>query len=778
MHRTIIYLYYDFKLHMKLSYHHCTKNMEFRIVLIFAFLALLLMQGQAGGGSLALAADQEDDNNNGDAYLDTYIVHVDIPDNILFGSSEDDVERWYHSFLAKCLPASESDANAKSRMVYTYKNVIRGFAARLTPEEFSAINDHEELMHARPQRMLPLHTTHTPAFLGLQQGAGLWKDSNLGQGIVIGVIDTGVFPDHPSFADQGMPPPPPKWKGACQFNFTACNNKLIGARYFTIGEGTPMDGDGHGTHTAGTAAGNFVPGASIFGQANGTAAGIAPRAHLAVYKVCTDGRDCSESDVLAAMDAAIDDGVDVLSISLGWSSVPFAFDAVALGAFSAAQKGIFVSCSAMNRGPALATLSNEAPWILTVGASTVDRKFKATIGLGNKLEIDGECIVQPNNFAQSQLPLVFPGDSCSLKALTVANVTGKIAVCEKDDYTLLATLRAIKAVNGAALILIAPEEDGVTKLLLHILEPAIEISHADGLKLISYINSTANPTAALSFQGTVIGDSHAPIVASFSSRGPSLQSPGILKPDIVGPGSNILAAYPVSLENNTNTKLRFALLSGTSMACPHLSGVAALLKSVHPDWSPAAIKSAIMTSADVVNLAGNPIEDQTLKPADVFAAGAGHVNPTRASDPGLVYDIEPQDYIPYLCGLQYTDREVAIITQQKVNCSEVQAIPESQLNYPSFSIIFGQEVQTYSRMATNVGPATSTYTVKILAPVGVKVSVIPEKLEFTEMNQKLPYQVTFTRLPLNETVDYTQGFLVWTMGKYAVRSPIVAIMDD
>ncbi|KAL0307480.1 UNVERIFIED_CONTAM: Subtilisin-like protease SBT1.4 [Sesamum angustifolium] len=212
---------------------------------------------------------------------------------------------------------------------------------------------------ARPQQVLPLHTTHTPNFLGLHQNMGFWRDSNYGKGIIIGVLDTGILPDHPSFSDEGMPPPPAKWKGTCEFGFTgACNNKLIGARHFRNGDGTHFF-DGHGTHTAATAAGNFVRGANLFGMANGTAVGVAPLAHLAMYKVCSSS--CSESDILAAMDTAIEDGVDVLSISLGGPSRPFHDDNIALGAFSAMERGIFISCSAGNAGPSNTSLSNEAP---------------------------------------------------------------------------------------------------------------------------------------------------------------------------------------------------------------------------------------------------------------------------------------------------------------------------------------------------------------------------------------------------------------------------------
>ncbi|KAL0324385.1 UNVERIFIED_CONTAM: Subtilisin-like protease SBT1.7 [Sesamum calycinum] len=703
-----------------------------------------------------------------------YIVQVESPGGV--SANYEELESWYHSFLS----GNKSGSVRDPRIVYTYKNVFKGFAARLSLDDVKVIQEYDGIVHARPQRKLALHTTHSPDFLGLHQDFGFWKDTNYGEGVVIGVIDTGIFPGHPSFGDEGMQPPPAKWKGKCEFNFTACNKKLIGARYFTIGNGTPLDEDGHGTHTASTAAGNFVPGANFFGQANGTAVGIAPRAHLAIYKVCIE--DCSESDTLAAMDIAIDDGVDVLSLSLGWPSGPFAFDGIALGAFSAIQKGIFVTCSAGNSGPSYGTLSNEAPWILTVGASTIDRKLNATLVLGDGEEIDGEAFFQPKDFAAMQFPLVYPGNSagsCDPGSLNNTNVRGKIVLCDIVGGTSpVDQARAVMVAGGAAIILINSEPAG---LIISVMEPvplpSTQISYDDGLKIKAYINATTPPTAKLLFRGTVIGDKHAPVVAAFSSRGPSIASPGILKPDIIGPGVNILAAWPSSIEGNKNTKFTFNMISGTSMSCPHLSGVAALLRSVHPGWSPAAIKSAIMTTADVVNLAHNLIEDQTLEPADVFATGAGHVNPSRANDPGLVYDIQPQDYIPYLCGLHYTDREVAIITQQKVNCSEVSSIHQPQLNYPSFSVIFGPRVQTYTRTLTNVAGGNSSYVVQIFPPEGVHVTVEPSKLDFMEQNQKTTYAVTFSLLSSAvNNLNFTQGYLVWTSAKYSVRSQIVAII--
>ncbi|XP_059442026.1 subtilisin-like protease [Corylus avellana] len=270
-----------------------------------------------------------------------------------------------------------------------------------------------------------------------------------------------------------------------------------------------------------------------------------------------------------------------------------------------------------------------------------------------------------------------------------------------------------------------------SKSLMDLVLPAAHVSYAVGLKIKAYINSTTAPTATVLFKGTVIGESSALMIASFSSRGPSKVSPRILKPDIIGPGVSILAAWPVPRDNNTNSKSTFNVIPGTSISCPHLSGIAALLKSSHPDWSPAAIKSAIMTTADILNLEGNHVVDQTLLPADIFATSAGHVNPSKANNPGLVYDIQPENYIPYLCGLNYTDEMVrAIVQHAGVKCSEVGTIPEAQLNYPSFSLILGSSSQTYTGTVTNVGQANTTYTLEVLVPQGIGMEISPLEVTF------------------------------------------------
>ncbi|CAN0841405.1 Subtilisin-like protease SBT4.9 [Linum grandiflorum] len=492
-----------------------------------------------------------------------------------------------------------------------------------------------------------------------------------------------------------MPPPPAKWKGKCEINGkTTCNNKLIGARSF-VSPGNLTEDEFHGTHTAGEAAGTAVEGANVFGQANGTAMGIAPFAHLAMYKVCLTSFECFESTVLAAMDAAIEDGVDVLSLSLGAASDDLYEDVVALGAFRAMQNGIFVSCSAGNNGPDSSSLHNEAPWVLTVGASTIDRDIRTTVTLGNNAQYHGQSLFQPKDFHPQQLPFVDAGMNsnasatfCDEGSLKNIDVRGKIVLCQFG----------------------------------------------------------------------------APQIALFSSRGPSTLTPGILKPDIIGPGVSILAAWGESIDNTT---VSFNIVSGTSMSCPHLSGVAAVIKAVHPDWSPAAIKSAILTTAYTV--------DQN-SPATVFDMGAGHVNPPKALSAGLVYDIQPDDYIGYLCGLGYNDTQVSMIVQRKVKCLNESVIPEAQLNYPTFSISLGSSPQTYTRTVTNVGMPDSTYTSKIFSPDSVDVKVTPSEIKFKELNEKATYTITFSRVG-NVKRTVSQGSLVWSSAdnQYNVVSTIAVV---
>ncbi|KAH9743175.1 hypothetical protein KPL70_003216 [Citrus sinensis] len=670
--------------------------------------------------------------------LQTYMVYVQKPRHGNF-LKEIDLESWYHSFLPATISSNSIDDDPQSRMVHCYRHVISGFAARLTAEEVKAMETKNGFISAHVENTLQLHTTHTPNFLGLHQNSGFWKDSNLGKGVIIGVLDSGITPTHPSFSDKDMPPPPAKWRGKCEFAGGAgCNNKIIGARNFYNLSLPPIDDGGHGTHTSSTAAGTFVNGANRLGEANGTAVGMAPLAHFAMYKTCDDYADnCPESSVNAALDAAIEDGVDVLSLSIGLGPdqhKEFHANAIAIATFKAVKKGIF---------------------------------------LGNQETYDGESLLQWTDIPSEQLPLVYPvtknasaTTNCPPETLKSIDVKGKVVLCQ-----LSVDPQDVLDASGAAMILMNNKLIGDSIVAGSTVLPHVRVSYTVGESIKAYINSTSSPTAALVVKGTVIGRKTAPEVAAFSSRGPSTVSPGILKPDIIGPGVNIIAAWLTAVEPVTNTEYTFDIISGTSMSCPHLSGIAALLKSAHPDWSPAAIKSEFMTTVDTVNLEGKPILDRNHLPADLFAVGAGHVNPSKANDPGLIYNIQPDDYIPYLCGLNYTDQQVQGIVGGDVQCSKVPSIAEAELNYPSFSIRLESGPQTYNRTITNVGPANSSYTSQIVAPEGVEITVQPNKISFTEKNQKVAYSVTFTRTK-NTGASSAQANLSWIFGQYTGKSPI------
>ncbi|KAK3157373.1 hypothetical protein QOZ80_2AG0120600 [Eleusine coracana subsp. coracana] len=289
---------------------------------------------------------------------------------------------------------------------------------------------------------------------------------------------------------------------------------------------------------------------------------------------------------------------------------------------------------------------------------------------------------------------------------------------------------------------------------------------------MGYATSTSNAAATVTFRNTKLGVHPALTVAAFSSRGPSATSPGLLKPNVMAPGLNILAAWPPQLGNSAGQ--RFSIISGTSMATPHVSGVAALIKSVHPDWSPAAIKSAIMTTADVVDNAGGYFLDERRERAGAYATGAGHVNPRRAADPGMVYDLGVLDYAAYICAL-LNDRALAtIVRNTSLSCAMLPKTTEAQLNYPTITVpLSSTKSFTVNRTVTSVGPAESTYAVLVDMPDSLlTVRVSPEKLVFSKVGEKM-FSVTVGSARGQDVVECS---LKWVSAKHVVRSPIVAVV--
>ncbi|KAG6400340.1 hypothetical protein SASPL_137166 [Salvia splendens] len=731
----------------------------------------------------------------------TFIVHMDkssVPESF------DDHLQWYDSSL--------KSVSQTANKLYTYDNVVHGYSARLTVEEARLLEGKPGVLLVQEDKKYEVHTTRSPEFLGILNNQESFPDSGTSSDVIIGVLDTGVWPESSSFDDKEVGPLPPGWKGACEasktFSSSSCNRKLIGARFFSQGyeaaygpvdetteSRSPRDDDGHGTHTSTTAAGSTVVGASLFGYAAGTARGMAKHARVAAYKVCWLG-GCLSSDILMAMEKAIEDGVHILSLSLGGSLNDYFQDPVAIGAFAATSKGILVSCSAGNGGPSRGSLSNVAPWITTVGAGTMDRQFPSYITLGNGKKITGESLYSGKALTGSLIPLVYAGNIskasngnlCMKGGLIPEKAKGKIVVCDRGQNPRAQKGLAVKEAGGVGMILANTDTFGEELVADAHFIPTAAVGQGPGEEIKKYTFSDPNPSAMVESGRTQLGVQPSPVVAAFSSRGPNLITPDILKPDLIAPGVNILAGWtgkvgPTGLPEDSR-HVNFNIVSGTSMSCPHISGLAALVKAAHPEWSPAAIRSALMTTAYSTYKNGERIKDiATGKPSTPFDYGAGHVDPISALDPGLVYDTTTNNYIDFLCAIGYSSSMIKLIAKQEHQCKTGVKYSVADLNYPSFAVPFetasgprgGSSAPTvvkYTRTLTNVG-GPSTYKVSVSQETNsAKIQVQPSVLSFSTPNEQKTYTVTFAATSMPSGTS-SFAHLEWSDGKHTVGSPIV-----
>ncbi|KAI5005712.1 hypothetical protein ZWY2020_032955 [Hordeum vulgare] len=584
----------------------------------------------------------------------------------------------HHDILTSVL--GSKDESLKS-MVYSYKHGFSGFAAILTKSQAGTLAKFPEVISVKPNTYHKAHTTRSWDFLGLghnksPQQTDLLRTANYGEDIIVGVIDSGIWPESRSFDDNGYGPVPARWKGICQtgtaFNATSCNRKIIGARWYSKGiEATnlkgeymsPRDFNSHGTHVASTIAGGEVQAVSYGGLATGMARGGAPRARLTIYKVLWGPKTASsDANILAAIDDAIHDGVDVLSLSLG-GGAGYEFP----GTLHAVLRGISVVFAAGNDGPVPQTVTNVMPWVTTVAASTMDRAFPTIISLGNKEKLVGQSLYYNSTLNTDGFKELVHAQSCTAEWLESSNVTGKIVLCYAPR--------------------LAPS-----------VLPRVELPRP--------INRT------------------------------------------VGAGAKglIFAQYTTNLLPND-----------------------ALLKSVHPDWSPAMIKSAIVTTASVTDHFGVPIEAESVprKLADPFDFGGGHIDPDRAANPGLVYDLDAREYNKFFnCTLGLVH-----------GCGSYQL----NLNLPSIAIPDLKDHVTVQRIVTNVGVIGTTYHAVLEAPAGVVMSVEPSVITFAKgSSTSMTFRVSFTTRRRVQG-GFTFGSLTWSDGNtHSVRIPIavrVVIQD-
>lgn len=736
----------------------------------------------------------------------TYIIYMDksaMPQQFI------DHDTWYSSVLESTIQKTyKDDDDVVDRILYTYHNAFHGVAAQLSEAEAGRLRQQHGVAAVFPDTMYQLHTTRSPTFLGLARDDSTstlsYKPSD--HDVVVGVLDTGIWPESPSFNDSGMTPVPTRWRGACEtgrgFDKHHCNKKIVGARVFYRGYEaasgkineqedfkSPRDQDGHGTHTAATVAGAAVRGANLLGYANGVARGMAPGARIAAYKVCWSG-GCFSSDILSAVDQAVADGVNVLSISLGGGISSYFRDSLSVGSFGAMEKGVFVSCSAGNGGPDPISLTNVSPWVTTVGASTMDRDFPATIKLGSGEFLTGASLYKGrrNLEINKQYPLVYhgsnssnltPSSMCLEGTLDRRSVAGKIVICDRGISPRVQKGQVVKDAGGVGMILLNTAANGEELVADCHLLPAVAVGETTGKLIKHYVAARPRATATLSFLGTKLRTRPSPVVAAFSSRGPNILSLEILKPDVVAPGVNILAAWtgelgPSSLPTDRR-RTQFNILSGTSMSCPHVSGVAALIKSRHPDWSPAAIKSALMTTAYIHDNTGKPLRDASTDTVSTpYDHGAGHIHPLKALDPGLVYDIGAQDYFEFLCAQGLTSNELQVFSKFANRSCRHGLRNAGDLNYPAISAVFPENsnstVLTLQRTATNVGPVVSSYRVVISPFKGAIVKVEPARLEFSSKVKKITYKITFITKSRQLMPEF--GAIVWKNAVYKVRSPV------
>uniref|UniRef100_R7W4X2 Subtilisin-like protease n=1 Tax=Aegilops tauschii TaxID=37682 RepID=R7W4X2_AEGTA len=602
-------------------------------------------------------------------------------------------------------------------------------------------------------KLYAVQTTRSWEFLGLQNSNGeahdVWKNvGKFGEGVIIANVDTGVSPISASFRDDGTLPKPANWIGGCQPGYSGCNNKLIGARVFNEGIKAMSE---------------------------------------------QNGEQVNQTEVNSPWDYE-GHGTHTLSTA-GGGFVP---NVGALGhgtgtakggsprAHVASYKACFKEgCSGLDILRAILTAVEDGVHGQSLSGST-----------------DQPCAMISGEKANAAGQSAANSSLCVPGSLDPAKVRGKIVVCTRGSNGRVAKGEVVKDAGGVGMVLCnAAASGGDVSADPHII-PAAHCSYSQCIDIFNYLQSDPSPMGAIKTRDAELGVKPSPVMAAFSSRGPNTITPQILKPDIIAPGVNVIAAYsqevsPTGLASDSR-RVAYMVESGTSMSCPHVAGIAGLLRAKYPKWNPNMVYSAIMTTANRGGNDGVGIRDETGSAATPFSYGSGHVNPVRALDPGLVYDTTTHDYLNFICSLRPTDTQGLLpvslplpldilwtllirvfhgTDSNPFQCSKGANRPED-LNYPSISVpcLPSSGSFTVKRRVRNVGGGAASYTVSITQPAGVTVIVDPSTVSFDGKNpdEEKHFKVTFQVYDPVKAANYVFGGIEWSDGKHHVWSPIVA----
>ncbi|MCS6828213.1 MAG: trypsin-like serine protease [Caldilinea sp.] len=602
---------------------------------------------------------------------------------------------------------------------FTYQVAFNGFALVLTPVEAAKVTNVPGVARIYRDFTDQIHTDAGPAWIG---APAIWSGTpaTKGEGIVVGVIDTGIHPYSLSFANVGADGhvhtnPRGKFYGVCDPDNGSiydpsfpCNNKLIGAwdfaDYFEAPDG-PRDNDGHGSHTASTAAGNVVF-ASVVAPTyvyTNVISGVAPHANIIAYDACA-GSACPGSSLLAAINQAVADGVDVINYSIGGGSRDPWNSPDALAMLAALDAGVYVSVSAGNSGPDAATIGSpsNAPWVTSVAAATHNRTF-----LNGLVNLAGGNVAPPANItgqgltgAYGPAPIVYAGNYTSTLGeadpycqapFPPGTFNGEIVVCDRGLVSRVEKSHNVAAGGAGGFVLANDAANGASLNSDAYAIPGVHITYADGVALKSWIAGGGTTTAAIAGTTPTLNPTHGDILAAFSSRGPDATSPFVLKPDVTAPGVDIIAAI--------HTGGNYALLSGTSMAAPHNAGAAALLRALFPSWSPAEIRSALMLTAKTPVLK----EDGSTS-GQPFDRGAGRIDVAQAARTGFVLNESALNFYQANPNTGGDPRALNLAGLADPQCVGV---------------------CTWTRTLKSVRPTAESYTVNVSAPVSMTLSVQP-----------------------------------------------------